>query len=147
MKFALHGQISRISGAQANSKFPFSEFASWNVPYTGTFRGFANVNFCNSRLARTVRNVSCADTFRLCDFVSEIARIFALRKIQILNSEFWHIDEIEAELVQQWCSISPTLLNFRNFKNWILTNSNRNWMPRKGELIPPILKNFWPHYV
>ena len=70
-------------------------------------------------LARAARNVPYTGTFQLQMKQCFIFEAFARECFKFWLQNFWNIDEIEAELVQQWCSISSTLLKFRIFRNWM----------------------------
>ena len=122
------------------------------MPYTDTFRDSSRARrgeifaLANFRGMREPAEICPTRAFRLQKEVNlHFWRSFAHRtKFQILTSEFLKYWRIEAELVQQWYSISPTLLTFEFFEIWVFPNFEKRFKIkyRKVELIPPILKIF-----
>ena len=111
-----------------NSKFDFTEFTSWGemCPTRAHFEVFLarvarKFALANLRLARkhpkcVLHGYISASKWSEASFWRSSQKV----SFKFWFQNFWNIDEIEAELVQQWYSISPTLLNFRIFRKFDL---------------------------
>ena len=157
-KCALHGHISR------NSHLNAGEFKNWILANSKSLNSRVEMcptrahfevstrarkaNFSLSRIRGLTRErvemCPCRAHFGFKNeaklqfwsfiFETEVSKM----KLQILNSEFLKYLWIETELVQQWCSISPTLLNFRIFRKFDFSNFSK-----KSSKLNAVREN-WP---
>ena len=117
-KCALHGRIWGFSEVYLRKRVSHSR-----IRFTRE-----SAEICPTRAHFGFKNEAKLHFWRFCAY----AQIF---KIWLQN--FWNIDEIEAELVQQWCSISPTLLNFRVFRNFEMNRSYQLEIEYRKGIDPP----------